>query len=391
MLVTVSASEGRAEGGVLLVDDDEEVLRAHARILERAGVKIQTAKSGEEALAALESGQFDLVVSDIWMPKMDGIALLEHVRTVDLDVPVILVTGAISEPLSLKAVEHGALRTLVKPLDQKSLVAAVKEAIGLGRLARARRAIRRMTGSGEKQLGDVAALVTRFQRALKTVYLVYQPVVDVGERKVVGWEAFLRSEDEDLVTPTQVFEAADRIGRLPLLGKTIRERFVADAANLPAGALAFLKVLPLDLNDALAFAEELPADLRARTVLEISERSSLASIVDATRSAVELRNQGYAFAVDDFGASETGLSRFAAFTPVYTKLARLLVDKIAEERPRQFVVRTMVDECRELGMKVVAKNVERPEERDALIDVGCNLMQGYLFGRPERGFVAPKL
>ncbi len=373
------------------MDDDEEVLRAHARILERAGVKIRTARSGEAALAALEEAQFDLVVSDIWMPKMDGIALLEHVRTVDLDVPVILVTGAISEPLSLKAVEHGALRTLVKPLDQKSLVGAVKEAIGLGRIARARRELRRLSGSGEKQMGDVAALVTRFQRALKHIYLAYQPVVDVAARKVVGWEAFLRSEDADLNQPMLVFEAAERIGRLPLLGKTLRERFVADAANLPDGALAFLKVLPLDLADAKAFVNQLPAALRARTVLEISERSSLASIVDATRSAVELRNAGCAFAVDDFGVSDTGLSRFAAFAPAYTKLARPLIDNIAEERPRQFVVRTMVDECREIGMQVVAKNVERPAERDALVELGCNLMQGYLFGKPERGFVAPKL
>ena len=372
-----------------MVDDDEEVLRAHARVLERAGFTVVTAKSGDEAISAVLTTRFDVIVSDIWMPKMDGIHLLEHVRAVDLDVPVVLITGAVSEPLSIQAVEHGALRMLTKPLDRNALVTACREAQSLCRLARARREARRITGSTEQVRGDTAALVTRFSRALDTLYVAYQPIVDAAEKRVVGYEGFLRTREGELQSPLAVLDAAERLGRLRDLGKMIRARIVADSARLPQENLLFLKLVPLDLSDGGIAAEGLPASFRSRTVLQISERASLASVVDATRAASNLRSEGHVFAVDDFGADDTGLSRFAALAPRYTKLARALLDGIAEDRPRQFVVRTMVDTCRELGMKLVAKGVERPEERDALLGVGCTLMQGYLFAKPANGFPTP--
>ncbi|CAN5658420.1 hypothetical protein BH09MYX1_BH09MYX1_03500 [soil metagenome] len=382
-------SESTGAGGVLLVDDDEEVLRAHTLVLERAGLKVTSAKSGEEAVAALAQKRFDVIVSDIWMPKMDGIALLEHVRTVDLDVPVILVTGAISEPLSLKAVEHGALRTLTKPIDRTSFVATVREAQALCRLARARREVRRMTGSGPHRMGDVASLVTRFNDALATLHVAYQPIVDIAAKQVVGYEAFLRTDSKELLTPLAVIDAAELVGRLRDLGRTLRARIATDTASLPPELLVFLKLLPVDLDEGGIASEALPPALKVRSVLQISERASIASVVDATRIAATLRRDGHTFAIDDFGAGDTGLSRFTALAPAYTKLDRALLEGIAEDRPRQFVVRTMVDTCRELGMKLVAKGVERASERDALHELGCTLMQGYLFAHPSRELAQP--
>lgn len=389
MTAADDASDTREVSGVLLVDDDDEVLRAHARVLERAGFTVVTAKSGDDAISSVLTTRFDVIVSDIYMPKMDGIHLLEHVRAVDLDVPVVLVTGAISEPLSIQAVEHGALRMLTKPLDRNALVAAVREAQSLCRLARARREARRITGSTEQVRGDTAALVTRFNRAIETLHVAYQPIVDVAERRIVGYEGFLRTREVELQSPHAVLDAAERLGRLPELGRQLRARIARDAAELAAEQLVFLKLVPIDLADGGIAAEGLPASFKARTVLQISERASLASVVDATRAASDLRGEGHVFAVDDFGADDTGLSRFAALAPRYTKLARALLDGIAEDRPRQFVVRTMVDTCRELGMKLVAKGVERPEERDALLAAGCTLMQGYLFAKPAPGFPSP--
>ncbi len=385
------ASDTREPGGVLLVDDDEEVLRAHARVLERAGFTVATAKSGDDAISAVLATRFDVIVSDIWMPKMDGIHLLEHVRAVDLDVPVVLITGAVSEPLSIQAVEHGALRMLTKPLDRSALVDACREAQSLCRLARARREARRITGNTEQVRGDVAALVTRFHRALETLHVAYQPIVDVAEKRVVGYEGFLRTREPELQSPLAVVDAAERLGRLRDLGKALRARIAADSERLSSEHLVFLKLVPLDLADGGIAAEGLPASFKGRTVLQISERASLSSVASASRAAANLRADGHVFAVDDFGADDTGLSRFAALAPRYTKLARALLDGIAEDRPRQFVVRTMVDTCRELGMKLVAKGVERPEERDALLAVGCTLMQGYLFAKPAEGFPEPAL
>src|SRR5579883_3493824 len=78
---------------VLVVDDDATLLRSHARLLQHKGYAVTLAADGQAAVDALRSGMFDAILSDIQMPNMNGLELLETVRKVDLDVPVILMTG----------------------------------------------------------------------------------------------------------------------------------------------------------------------------------------------------------------------------------------------------------------------------------------------------------
>lgn len=94
---------------VLVVDDDEALLRVHARALASKGYRVETARDGSAAVRAFERTSFDVILSDIDMPGMDGIQLLERIRAHDLDVPVVFITGAPSIETAAKAMEHGAL------------------------------------------------------------------------------------------------------------------------------------------------------------------------------------------------------------------------------------------------------------------------------------------
>src|SRR6185295_15939477 len=77
----------------LLVDDDGTVLRAYARVLRKHGYEVEIAADGVSAMAALGRGSFDVILSDIDMPGMSGLALIDRVRERDLDVLVVLITG----------------------------------------------------------------------------------------------------------------------------------------------------------------------------------------------------------------------------------------------------------------------------------------------------------
>ncbi len=107
---------------ILVVDDDDALLRIHARVLAGKGYRVDTAPDGAAAARAIEAGSFDVILSDIDMPGMNGIQLLERVRARDLDVPVVLVTGNPAIETAIKAMEQGALRYLVKPVELEVLV-----------------------------------------------------------------------------------------------------------------------------------------------------------------------------------------------------------------------------------------------------------------------------
>lgn len=114
---------------VLLVEDSPEVSLSVREILSSAGHDVDDASNGKEALDKIDQGNFDLVVSDIWMPEMDGIALLKEIRSAGNDVPVVVISGgAPNAPLTYTAPlasTFGANAVIYKPFEKEELLKAI--------------------------------------------------------------------------------------------------------------------------------------------------------------------------------------------------------------------------------------------------------------------------
>jgi EAL domain-containing protein (putative c-di-GMP-specific phosphodiesterase class I) len=377
---------------VLLVDDDEVLLRSYARSLAADGYECEMCFDGEAAVEAIRVGSYDLVLSDIDMPRLGGVALLERIRAYDLDIPVVLITGSPSLETAMAAVEHGALRYLPKPVEVHRLRSIAADAVRLHRLARAKRVALEANGEADRLAGDRAGLVASFGSALDSLWMAYQPIVSWSRREVFGYEALLRSRETALPHPEAILDAAERLGRLHDLGRAIRGRAAEPAARMPAGATLFVNLHTQDLLDAELFEPDRPlARIAASVVLEITERSSLLHVRDVQARIARLREMGFRIAVDDLGAGYAGLTSFAQLEPEVVKLDMSLVRGVHLQPTKLTLVRTMVSMCRELQMQVVAEGIETPEERDAMVNAGCDLLQGYLFAQPEAAFPAAAL
>ena len=178
-----------AKGCVLLVDDDPHVLWAHERLLLKAGYIVLSAASGAAALAKVEAGGIDVVVSDISMPGMSGVALLQMVRERDLDLPVILLTGEPSLATAAAAVNAGAQRYLEKPTSGDALTREGERAVQLYAWAKRRRSTTGATGEELLQAGDRAGLTASLTRAIAGMSMAYQPIVVWSKREILGYEA----------------------------------------------------------------------------------------------------------------------------------------------------------------------------------------------------------
>ncbi len=115
---------------ILLVEDSPEVSLSVSEILASAGHSVEEAPSGKEALKALKAGKFDAIVSDIWMPEMDGIALLKEIRGAGNTIPVVVISGgAPNAPLTYTAplaATFGANLVVYKPFEKAELLKAVE-------------------------------------------------------------------------------------------------------------------------------------------------------------------------------------------------------------------------------------------------------------------------
>jgi two-component system, NtrC family, response regulator HydG len=114
---------------ILLVDDEPDMLENCSRILSRQGHTCMTAANGREALAILERDRPDLVVTDLKMPEMDGMALLQHAHELDPTLPVIMLTGFATIESAVAAVKEGAFDYLPKSFSVDQLRVAVERAL----------------------------------------------------------------------------------------------------------------------------------------------------------------------------------------------------------------------------------------------------------------------
>lgn len=114
---------------ILLVDDEQGFLDVMTRRLRRRGIRVRVADSGAQALIAVSEESFDVVVTDLKMPGMDGLALLEHLHARLPGLPVILLTGHAGEDEAAEAVRRGAVAYLHKPCELESLLQKVDEVL----------------------------------------------------------------------------------------------------------------------------------------------------------------------------------------------------------------------------------------------------------------------
>ncbi|MET0410586.1 MAG: EAL domain-containing protein, partial [Polyangiaceae bacterium] len=194
-----------------------------------------------------------------------------------------------------------------------------------------------------------------------------------------------------LMNPLDLFDAAERLGRLRDLARTIRDRVALSAPELPNGAFLFVNLHPPDLEDPELFSPSAPlAAIASRVVLEITERASLDGVTRLSAKIGMLKKRGFRIAIDDLGAGYAGLSSFAQLEPDFVKLDMSLIRGVDSSPRKRSVVQAMARLCsNELAIQVICEGVETSEERDVLALDNCDLMQGYLFARPARGFPVP--
>ena len=375
-----------AKAWVLVVDDEPELLRGVCRGLKLLGYGVTEARNGEEAVQHLSRRAFDVVVSDIVMPGMGGIQLLKEIRQHDLHVPVVLMTGAPAVSTAVQALEYGAFHYLTKPVEPEALDQIVQKAVRMHRMARVKQQAAELLGHAGALGADRAGLEASFNRAMQSMWIAYHPIVDVRQKTVFGYEALLRSTEPSLPHPGAVIDAAMRLGRIEPLGRAIRSLAAEPIPHDQAFAL-FVNLHVTDLTDpALSDPESPLSKIASRVVLEITERSSLDEVRDARRRVAALREMGFRIAVDDLGAGYAGLSSFTLLEPEIVKLDMSLIRDIHVTSTKQKVVRSMTTLSKDMGMTVVAEGVETRQECECLVDLGCDLLQGFLFAKPGRAF-----
>jgi len=176
--------------------------------------------------------------------------------------------------------------------------------------------------------------------------------------------------------------AAESVGRVHALGRAVRH-VAADAVRRSPEHQLVVEVHPSDLLDDRLVDAASPLARRARSViLKLVGRAPLHSIAHAKGRLDALKALGFQVALEDLGGTCDGLNMLAELAPDVVDLDGDIVRGVHRERSKRAIVRCVAALCRDLGARVMASGVETDEDAAALVDAGCDLMRGPLFGAP---------
>ncbi len=366
---------------VLVVDDDPVSRRALARSIRRAGCTVVAAEGGDQACEVLAELEIDAVVSDVSMPVIDGMRLLERINERDEGLPVILITGKPSLGVAMRAMERRAFGFLAKPCDPEVLRDHVRRALEFRSTSRTRNAAVRYLRDHEWANAELTELTEVFDRALEQLAVHFQPIVHWPTRKVLGYEALTRSQEPAMRSPLVLFDAAKRLNREHELGRQVRRLSVEGFESADDEWRLFVNVSANDLDDPDLYDPHAPLSrISHRVVLEINEQARVGE--EILGKLVDLRKLGFRAAVDDLGAGYAGLNSVALLEPEVIKIDMTLVRDIHESQIKQRLVRSLSVLARDMGIEVVSEGVETEAERETLAELGCDVLQGYLICRP---------
>jgi PAS domain S-box-containing protein len=388
---TTSAAPASPDGSlggslVLIVDDDEPLRTALAHALRAHGLRALEAGSAAAAIELIERHDLHLVVSDINLPDRNGLDLLQVIREKSPRLPMIVMSGGLSNENARRAIDGRVTAFLAKPVSVAEFVREAQRTINEGYVARLQHELL-LSKAPPTMLADLQTTERQFEESLSQLYMAYQPIVRAHDRSIFSHEALLRSRGP-LGTPDKIIVAAEVLGRVDRLGRAIR-RSIADtlAAHPETYEPIFVNLHPSELRAELLASEDEPMLPHAsRIVLEVTERAQLSSTNELSSTLERLRDAGYRIALDDLGEGYAGLTWLVRLTPHFAKLDMSLVRDIHVSKIKRDLVASLVSVCRRAGTAVVAEGVENAAEATVLTDIGCDLLQGYYFARPGPPF-----
>ncbi|HSX72192.1 MAG TPA: EAL domain-containing protein, partial [Pseudomonas sp.] len=222
------------------------------------------------------------------------------------------------------------------------------------------------------------------------LHSLFQPIISLSERRVLGYEALTRGpSNSSLHAPIALFSVARNAGRLSELELAARKCAFGRFRDQQLDGKLFLNVSPESLLEAshqpgrtLRLLQEFGIS-PDRVVIELTEQAPIEDFELLDTALHHYRAMGFSIALDDLGAGYSSLRLWSELRPDYVKIDRHFIDGIHQDAVKREFVDSILKMAKASRAQVIAEGIELAEELSTLIEMGVDLVQGYLLCRPQ--------
>jgi diguanylate cyclase (GGDEF)-like protein len=236
-----------------------------------------------------------------------------------------------------------------------------------------------------EQLSALSSILTQ-----SGLHSLFQPIISLSERRILGYEALTRGpSNSPLHSPIALFAVARQAGRLSELEIACRQSACRRFNEQQLPGKLFLNVSPESLLEAAhqpGRTLQLLQDFGippSQVVIELTEQTPIDDFQLLQTALHHYRAMGFSIALDDLGAGYSSLRLWSELRPDYVKIDRHFIDGIHQDALKREFVGSILQIAKASRAQVIAEGIELPEELAVLTEMGVDLVQGYLLGRPQ--------
>ena len=383
---------------VLIVEERLDYRQRLRRMLNKAGCqRIDEAADGREGLNALQNASLgmDLVVCNLDMGSMDGLEFIRHAARLGGGGLILFSKhddAVRSSALWMaRAYKAPLLGILGVPFDRVALTQLI------GRLHRNYTVYSDVMSdkTGPDEVDREAVEEIRAALDARRFVPHYQPKVSLATGELLGVEALARWEHPELglLAPIHFVSLMESSGLIEPLTHMMLAQAGRDAVAWAKKGLRVpiaVNVSPLTLENPQC-AKQLLATIAAsgaqppQIAFEITEKAFAKDATTVLENVLRLRMNGCGISVDDFGTGYSSLQQLNRSPITELKLDRSFVRRILSDSKARSILESTIDLATKLKLKTVAEGIDSEEQRDRLAELGCDMGQGYLFGKAMPG------
>ncbi len=356
--------------------DGDRLVRAFAE-------RLREVMPGEAEIGRISAGEFAVLIPDrpdlgsmdafigrIYEKLTQPYQLPSHLQSVNMSVGLVAIPKDGTEPVTL--------------LRRANLALQHARVGGIGNWS-----------AFHEQMGRVADYRQWIESELHVAFrrgdfeLHYQPQFDLSTGRTVGYEALVRwrHPERGMVPPGEFVPVAEETGMIVPIGEWVLRKACEDARFLPQDCFVAVNISPVQFmtRDFLSMVSGVIASTGIdpkRLELEVTETAMMQDRAHAAAILDALSRMDISVAVDDFGTGYSNLSYLVDFTFKKLKIDQSFVRRLESDNNSGAVVSTIVGLSRALGVRTIAEGVETESQATLLKAAGCQVGQGYLFGKP---------
>lgn len=360
------------------------------QILKRVSDRFKDEIRESDTVARIGGDEFTIILNDLESPKNVDKVLMGIIDRLAEPIEIDGKVFHISASLGIACYPQDATSTKGLLMKADQAMYAVK--------SQGRNGFHYFTQSLQELADQKMKVISELRTALQNnqFYLHYQPIVNLASSKIVHAEALLRwkRHDGQLSLPANFIDVAEDSGLIIEIGDWVFKQvcqFLQQLSELDSGISIGINVSATQFNsnkhsalEWIKYLEDLGLSSQ-QVILEVTEHTMMNQNARVAQKIALLHKAGFKFAIDDFGTGYSSLSALRNFNFNYLKIDSSFIRQITHSKPDKALVQAMVTMGSGLGLQSIAEGVETEEQRLSLLEAGCSLAQGYLFGRPMSG------